>query len=74
MNVLITGGAGYIGTHSIPIVSALSEVENIAVYDNLCHGRHGFFTGISVTDANIRFVRGDILDTRSLQKALDEGQ
>jgi UDP-glucose 4-epimerase len=70
MNILITGGAGYIGTHTIPMLAQIPQVKNIVVYDNLSHGRHGFFTGITVNDANVKFIRGEILDTRNLQQAL----
>jgi UDP-glucose 4-epimerase len=71
MNVLITGGAGYIGTHTVSVLSNISEVNRIVVFDNLCHGRHGLFTGLSIAETKVVFVRGDILDTRSLKKVLD---
>ena len=72
MNVLITGGAGYIGTHTVPLLASVPEIENIVVYDNLSHARHGLFTGNPIANATIQFVRGDILDTRKLHNALQD--
>ena len=71
MNVLITGGAGYIGTHTVLYLARVPEVRKIVVYDNLSHGRHGLFTGIQVDHTRMKFIRGDILDTRNLRKALE---
>ena len=70
MNVLITGAAGYIGTHAVLHLSRVPEVRKLVLYDNLSHGRHGLFTGITVERTRIEFVRGDILDTRTLRRAL----
>ena len=71
MKLLVTGGAGYIGTHAIKHLSGSPEVDSIVVYDNLSHGRHGFFTGFDMSGSSMQFIRGEILDTRSLKKALD---
>ena len=48
MNVLITGGAGYIGTELIYKLGELSEVDNILVYDNLSRGNYNLFIGHKV--------------------------
>ncbi len=54
MNILVIGGAGYIGSHVVKAL--LDRGENITVFDNLSSGlRENIFPG---TD----FVQGDILD------------
>ena len=70
MRLLVTGGAGYIGASILPLLAGDSRFSEVLVYDNICHGRHGLFTG-SPFGGSVRFLRGDILDTRSLRKALE---
>ena len=45
MRILITGGAGYIGTQTVEELAKDPKVSEIVVYDNLSHGRHGLFFG-----------------------------
>ena len=61
MNVLVTGGAGYIGSH---VARALSEAgHDVWVYDNLCYGH-----AQSVPDG--RLITGDLLERRKLEAAM----
>lgn len=71
MRVLVTGGAGYIGVELVRALSARSDVERVTVYDNLSHGRNGLFLGPPMGPRPVRFVRGDILDSRTLKRELD---
>src|ERR1044072_8330746 len=70
MNVLITGGAGYIGTELIYTLDALPEIKNIVVYDNLSRGNYNLFIGHKVTSTKVKFIPGEILDSRKLRNAL----
>lgn len=70
MKVLITGGAGYIGTELVKKFVQMKQVEEIVVYDNLSKGAYNFFLCTCIGGDNIRFIQGDILDTRKLRKAL----
>jgi UDP-glucose 4-epimerase len=70
MNILITGGAGYIGTELIYTLSELSEVDKIVVYDNLSRGNYNLFIGHKVATAKVKFIQGEILDSRRLRHAL----
>lgn len=70
MKILITGGAGYIGTHTMEELAKQDSVSEIVIYDNLSHGRHGLFLGTKIEGTKIRFIRGELLDTRTLKKAL----
>lgn len=72
MHVLITGGAGYLGTAMVPLLSAHSSVSKITIYDNLSHGRHGLFTGEPIVGAEMAFHRKELLDSRSLKMALKD--
>ena len=73
MNVLITGGAGYIG---YSLINALAQQEasigNIVIYDNLSKSNYAIFSGKQCNALNARFIRADILDNRSLNNALQD--
>jgi len=70
MKILITGGAGYIGTELIKKLISDKSVNEIIVYDNLYKGSYSLFTHPTIGGNNIRFVQADILDTRMLRKVL----
>src|SRR5262245_41461421 len=70
MNILITGGAGYIGTELIDELSKNNSVERIKVYDNLSRGNYNFFFGKNSGQKKIKFIQGDILDSRKIRKEL----
>ena len=73
MKVLVTGGAGYIGTELAHKLSANPEVDEIRIYDNLSHGNYSVFTGNKFANPEkIKFVYGELLDSRLLKKALKE--
>lgn len=72
MKVLITGGAGYIGTRLIKHLSSNKAVEKIVVYDNLMRGNYNLFLGDKfINPFAIEFIKGDLLDSRSLKRALE---
>lgn len=72
MDILVTGGAGYIGSHAV--VALQQAGHTVTVLDNLCNSseealrRVGQITGIPPT-----FIRGDVRD-RSLLDQLFAGQ
>jgi len=73
MNVLITGGAGYIGTELLKQLSKNPKVEKIKIYDNLSRDNYALFTGHKYDQhQNISFINGELLDSRKLKKALED--
>ncbi len=72
MIVLITGGAGYIGTELTYRLAKRADVDKVIVYDNLSKRNYGmFFASEKFPERKVTFVRGDILDNRKLQKSLE---
>lgn len=70
MKVLVTGGAGYIGTELVRCLLNTPEVAEVVVYDNLSRGAHGlFFTSLNNPE-KLHFIKGDILDNKKLKKVL----
>ena len=59
MKVLVTGGAGFIGSHLVERL--VHEGTEITVLDNLTTGREENLKRV-ITEDNIHFVRGDIRD------------
>lgn len=72
MNVLITGGAGYIGTELVYRLGEINDIENIVVYDNLSRGNFNLFIGHKTVPGKVKFIYGEILDSRKLKKALKD--
>ena len=71
MKVLVTGGAGYIGTALLHALSESGKVDEIIAFDNLSRRNPNLFISEPLSSGSIRFVRGDILDTRRMAKALE---
>jgi UDP-glucose 4-epimerase len=72
MNILITGGAGYLGAELVYELSKKEDVSSILVYDNLSRENYNFFTSLShkITNGKVRFESGELLDSRKIRKAL----
>lgn len=70
MPILVTGGAGYIGSHSVlDLVKA--GYEELVVYDNLQNSTEAPLNRImTMTGGKITFVRGDIRDETKLDETL----
>ncbi len=71
MKILITGGAGYIGTSLAEALSRRADVSEIVIYDNLCRKQYDFFLHSNIDKTKVRFLKANILDSRTLKKALE---
>ena len=68
-NVLITGGAGYIGSHTA--VELLNKNYNVIVYDNLSNSSRISIDRVEeITGKKISFYKADILDKTKLKEVL----
>ncbi len=64
MNVMVTGGAGYIGSHAVK--QLIEAGHNVVAVDNLYRGH------IQAVHPKARFMQIDLADTTGLTKALTE--
>ena len=63
MNILVTGGAGYIG--SIAVKKLCDQGHNVTVLDNLTKGRR------ELSDKRALLIEGDIVDSDHVNKAFE---
>ncbi len=72
MKVLITGGAGYVGTELTKALVSMDEIEKVIIYDNLSKSHYNFFLGKQYeSPGKVTFIRGEILDSRLLRKSME---
>ncbi len=65
-NILVTGGAGYIG--SVLVNLLLSKGYKVTVLDNLLHG---FNPLVNINSNNLNFVKGDIRDKAIVKNVIN---
>lgn len=67
MNVLLTGGLGYIGSHTA--VSLMSQGHDVVVVDNLSNSDKRTLRAIKkITGKDLKFYKKDVRDKKSLKK------
>ena len=71
MSVLVTGGAGYIGSHTV--VELLNRGEEIVIVDNFSNSKPEMLDKIKeITNKNFKFYEVDLLDKENLDKVFLE--
>ena len=67
MRVLVTGGAGYIGSHTC--IELLNAGHEVFVIDNLSNGHEVALERVrGITNCELQFINADIRDTKALHK------
>lgn len=65
-NIFITGGAGFIASH---LIERLIDDNKVTLYDNLL--RNAFQYTKFRKHPNIKFIKGDVLDSDNLSKSME---
>ena len=73
MNVLVTGGAGYIGSHTC--LELLESGYGVVAIDNLCNSNAESLNRVQqLTGKTLKFYEGDVRDEALLRKIFAENQ
>ena len=71
MRILVTGGAGYIGSHTC--VELLNAGYEVSVLDNLCNSSEEALRRVEeLTGKPIHFYKGDMLDRQILEEIFEK--
>ncbi|MGS2717138.1 UDP-glucose 4-epimerase GalE [Eionea flava] len=66
MKILVTGGAGYIGSHTC--IELLNAGFEVVVFDNLCNSYEESLRRVErITGKKLTFIRGDVRDRADLR-------
>ena len=73
MNLLVTGGAGYIGSHTV--VECLADNHDVVVVDNLANASTEVFERIRrISGKSVEFFEADIRDQSALARIFESSQ
>ncbi len=71
MNILLTGGAGYIGSHSAVVLSQAGH--EVVLLDNFCNSQKSVLERLQkILDRSLPCVEGDVRDTALVTKILQD--
>lgn len=71
MNILITGGAGYIGSHTI--IELIGDGHDVVVVDNLSNSNQESLHRVEkITNTKIPFYKNDLREIEALDKIFNE--
>lgn len=69
--ILVTGGAGYIGSHTC--VELLNAGHEVIVLDNLCNSSSESLSRVEkLTQKSLKFIEGDIRDSQLLDQVFQQ--
>ncbi|QYJ83787.1 UDP-glucose 4-epimerase GalE [Shewanella aegiceratis] len=71
MTILVTGGAGYIGSHTV--VELLNDDQQVVIIDNLSNSSVEALKRVEqITNKGVTFYQGDVLNKAFLQKVFND--
>ena len=72
-NILVTGGTGYIGSHTV--VELLERGDNVIIVDNLSNSKIEVLDAIKkITNKDVKFYQINYLDREALEKVFEENK
>ena len=71
MNIFISGGAGFIGSHLAKKMLTISGVDSIVIYDNFTSGTSKHIASL-INSTKVKLITGDIKDLDLLTRSMIE--
>ena len=71
MNIVVTGGAGFIGANFVYYMLKKHPADKIICYDKLTYAGNMETLAKAMTKANFKFIRGDIADRQAVYKMFE---
>lgn len=73
MKILLTGGAGYIGSHAA--IALCDSGHEVILYDNFCNSNKEVLTRLKkILKISLKCIEGDVRDTALLAKTLSDNK
>ena len=73
MSILVTGGAGYIGSHTV--VELLDSGKEVIIVDNFSNSSRKVLSAIKeITKKEFKFYEIDYMDREKLEKVFEENK
>ena len=73
MKILVTGGTGYIGSHTC--VELLNQGHEVVIFDNLFNSQIDVVDKIkTITGKDVKFYKADMLDKESMRPVFEENK
>ena len=73
MKILVTGGAGYIGSHTM--VELLNDGYEVVCVDNFCNSKPDVLDRVKeITDKDFKFYEGDVCNKDVLEQIFKENE
>ena len=67
MKILVTGGTGFIGSHTV--VELLNQNHEVVIIDNLCNSSESVVKNIEkITNKKVPFFNIDVRDKKALEE------
>lgn len=71
MAILVTGGTGFIGSHTV--VELVKDGRDVVILDNLCNSKICVLDRIkSITGKSVKFYKADLLNEDEIEKVFSE--
>jgi UDP-glucose 4-epimerase len=70
MNIFISGGAGFIGSHLLRLLLKDEKVSRVVIFDNFTSG-HRSYLDENITDSRLRIVKADLKDLGAIKTAME---
>ena len=71
MAVLVTGGTGFIGSHTV--VELIKDGQEVVIVDNLCNSKKTSLDRVEqITGKKVKFYQVDLLDYDALENVFKE--